>query len=124
MLISQEEPIEQMLDKIDLDLLPNIDFMDMMELLHISEEGCEIFLDEINRAELPAIIRDSPSFMTMMQWRDVVEDATEQILNVTNLAELSDIDCQSFTTMMQWPDIPEEASEQILEENNSVEFSC
>ena len=39
-----------MLDKIDLDLLPHIDFMDMMELLHILEEGCEIFLDKINRA--------------------------------------------------------------------------
>lgn len=85
MLISGEEPIEQMLDKIDLELLSNIDFMDMMELLHIFGRGVWNFLDEINRAELLAIIRDSPSFMTMMQWRDVVEDATEQILNVTNL---------------------------------------
>lgn len=30
-----EEPTEQMLDKIDSDLLPNIDFMEMMESLHI-----------------------------------------------------------------------------------------
>ena len=109
-----EEPTEQMLDKIDSDLLLNIDFMEMMELRHIPEEGCESFLDKINGAALPAIIRDSPSITTMMQWRDVVEDATEQILNVINLAELSNIDCPNFTAVIQLPDIPEEASEQIL----------
>lgn len=56
-----------MLDKIDSDLLLNIDFMEMIELRHIPEEGCESFLDVINGAALPAMIRDSSSFVAMVQ---------------------------------------------------------
>lgn len=62
-----KQPTEQMLDKIDSDLLLNIDFMEMIELRHIPEEACESFLDVINGVALPAMICDSSSFVAMVQ---------------------------------------------------------
>ena len=140
-----KEPTDRMLDKIDSDLLPNIDFMEMMELLHIPKGECERFLDKINRAKLPAIICAWQWYNNMVLWtRQVnkywtklirrsshilIAQASWQWCNYmtfrrkqvnkygekNNSVELLSMDSPSF--MMQLLHVLKEAKDQILDKH-------